>query len=390
MIKKVLTIFVVMIVLLSVRVNGFYSYEKKFTLFKLNRNKIKANYSISYDKTTLTNEDIEMNIAFDKIISIIGDGNNAVVSDDGKTITKTIESNEKNKILIRDEDFNYQEVEYHVDWIDKNPPIITGAEQGKTYNSNVHLEFSDESEITEIYADYYSDSFSIYTGSENFWENERLQMVPATRNSITIYVTNNKKEMEKYNYYMDGVLYATTNKKKYTFTGLELSDTKHHFVVEALDRYGNVLESRETYRNTIPIDRVRFGATDDVEYIAIDGIPETVSDVTVYTWVDGHYEETLQTPYVYYDSDTSVLIALEMKKHKNYTGKYIVYFLINYIGEDGLIKRLDCIGNIMMPSKFSHLYYAGLPNDFTGNSNYYVRCIDAAGNESELNFVLQK
>ena len=49
---------------------------------------------------------------------------------------KIIEANENSKFLIRDEDFNYQEVEYNVNWIDKNPPVISGAENGKIYTND--------------------------------------------------------------------------------------------------------------------------------------------------------------------------------------------------------------------------------------------------------------
>ena len=78
-----------------------------------------------------------------------------------------------------------------------------------------------------------------------------------------------------------------------------------------------------------------------------------------------------------------------MQKHKNYTGKYAVYFSIEYT-ENGQSKKFDCVGNIEMPSKYSATYYSGLPNDFRGDGNYYVRCVDAAGNEKELEFTVQK
>lgn len=388
--RKVILCFCVIVVLLSEVVTAFYSYENTFSIFQLKRNIFPANYTVSYDKTTLTNKDVEVKMEFDKVVSIVGENQNAVLSEDGKNVTKILEANENSKILIRDEDFNYQEVEYDVNWIDKKPPIITGAENGMIYNSDVHLDFTDESGITDIYVDSFNDSFSIYTREENFWQDNLYQMVPATRNSVTIYVMTNKKEMEKYNYYMDGKLYATTNRKEYTFRGLELSDVKHHFVVEALDRDGNVLETRETYRSTVPIDEIRFGNTGGVEYITIAGIPNTAYAVEAYTWVEGHFEETMQMPYIYYDNSTTCLIALEMQNHNNYTGKYIVYFLIKYLADDGTPKTFDCIGNIIMPSEYTPYYYYGVPYDFRNNGNYYVRCIDTAGNESELEFTVQK
>lgn len=388
--RKVLIFFLVIVVLLSSDVNGFYSFEKSFSLFQLKRNIIPANYTVSYDKDSFTNENVELKIEFDKVISILGDNQNAILSEDGKKITKIIEANENSKFLIRDEDFNYQEVEYNVNWIDKNPPVISGAENGKIYNEDVNLTFSDETEIKEIYADYYNNSFSVYKDKGVFLENENFQIIATNRNSITIYVTENKKEMEKYNYYMDGVLYATTHSKSYTFTGLELSDTKHRFVVEALDRYGNVLESKSCTRNTIPMDNIRFWESGGIKYIAIEGIPETTNNVKALTWVDGHYEETLkENNEVQFENPTTIIIPIDIKEYNNYTGAYRIDCKVNYTGENGQAKSFNYTGKVTLPTCYQERYI-GLPNTFTDNGNYYVRCVDSAGNEKELEFVIKK
>ena len=388
--RKVLIFFLVIVILLSSVANGFYNFEKAFSLFQLKRNIVPANYTISYDKDSFTNENVELKIEFDKVISILGDNQNAILSEDGKKITKIIEANENSKFFIRDEDFNYQEVEYNVNWIDKNSPIIIGAENGKIYNEDVNLTFSDETEIKEIYADYYSNSFSIYRDKGVFLENENFQIIAANRNSITIYVTENKKGMEKYNYYMDGVLYATTHSKSYTFTGLELSDTKHRFVVEALDRYGNVLESKSCSRNTIPMDNIRFWESEDIKYIAIEGIPETTTNVKTLVWIDGHYEETLnENNEVQFENPTTIIIAIDRKQYNNYNGAYRIDCKVNYTGENGLAKSFNYTGKVILPTTYKERY-TGLPNTFTDNGNYYVRCVDSAGNEKELEFVIKK
>ena len=355
--RKVLIFFLVIVVLLSSVVNGFYSFEKTFSLFQLRRNIVPANYTVSYDKDSFTNENVELKIEFDKVISILGDNQNAILSEDGKKITKIIEANENSKFLIRDEDFNYQEVEYNVNWIDKNPPVISGAENGKIYNEDVNLTFSDETEIKEIYADYYNNSFSVYRDKGVFLENENFQIIAANRNSITIYVTENKKEMEKYNYYMDGVLYVTTHSKSYTFTGLELSDTKHRFVVEALDRYGNVLESKSCTRNTIPMDNIRFWESGGIKYIAIEGIPETTTNVKALTWVDGHYEETLkENNEVQFENPTTIIIPIDIKEYNNYTGAYRIDCKVNYTGENGQAKSFNYTGKVTLPTSYKDRY----------------------------------
>ena len=388
MLKKVLVIFLIICLEVSTISYGFYNYEKRFYIFKLNRNINPVNYNISYSDDSFTNNDINVKIEFDKIIDIIDKNNDLNLSEDGKTITKTVVSNENKKFLIRDEDFNYKEIEYNINWIDKESPTILGVENEGVYNNDVHLEYSDNTQIKEIYSDYYSNSFDIYTNNQNFEETNNLQIVPATRNSITIYVINNKKEMEKYNYYMDGVLYATTHNKQYTFSGVELSNNNHHFKVEALDRYGNILEYKECNAKTLPIDRIEFALSKStgIKYIALKGVPESVSNVSVNSWVDGFYNETYYSPPISNDSTNSYVTAIVKN---NYSGKYIINFEITYI-ENGISKKFNVLGSVFMPNNYAKADYEGLPNEFKENGNYYVRCTDIAGNESEVEFIIRK
>ena len=117
MIKKVFIIFVIIILLVSYKTYAFYAYEIGFTAFKLNRNIVPVQYKIYYDKTETTNQNVEIVIEFDKTVTIIGDKNGFILSDDGKKCTKNLTSNESGSFKVRDEDFNFQTVDYNVYWI---------------------------------------------------------------------------------------------------------------------------------------------------------------------------------------------------------------------------------------------------------------------------------
>lgn len=387
-VKRIVILFSVILILLTNKVGAYYYYENRFTVFKLNRNNIPANYSISYDKETITNQDVEVKINFDKRVSIIGDNKGLELSEDRKSLSKVLSDNENSKLLIKDEDFNYQEVEYNVNWIDKQPPIITGAENGKTYNNNVHIEYTDNFQISEIYADYYSEDFSIYTDTQDFYETDNMQIIPANKESITAYVLSNTKQMEKYNYYIDGILCATTHEKKFTFTNLNVSDENHHIVVEALDRYGNVLDEKETFQRTLPFSRIDFNYKNSIKYIALKGTPENLTKFTAIAWVWGH-EDSYCNLVPTHDGPNSYVVSLAMGRHKNYSGRYYVKFEMEY-KENEETKQSTIIGSVYMPNKYKLVDYTGLPNDFVENGKYYVRCIDEAGNETELDFVIQK
>lgn len=387
-IKRILTIFSIIFILLTNTVGAYYCYENRFPIFKLNRNNIPANCIISYDKETITNKDVEVKINFDKIISVIGDNKGMELSEDRKSLSKVLSTNENNKLLVRDEDFNYQEVEYNVNWIDKQPPIITGAENGQTYDRNVHLDYTDNCQIAEIYADYYSDEFSIYIDEQDFYETDNMQIIPANKESITAYVLSNTKEMEQYRYYLDGELCATTHDKKYTFTNLSLSDENHHIVVEALDRYGNVLDEKETFQKTRPFSRIEFNYNNSIKYIALKGTPENLTKITALAWVWGH-EDSYCTLVPTHDGPNSYVVSLAMGRHKNYSGRYYVKIEMEY-NEGGDTKQSTIIGSVDMPNKYKPANYKELPNDFMENGKYYVRCTDEAGNETEIDFVVQK
>lgn len=389
MIRKIFLIFIGLIVLLTESVSGFYNYENRFKIFSLNRNISKTNCVVSYDKTTLTKDNVEVKFEFDKIVDIIRNSENTIVSEDGKTITKILKQNEDSKITVRDEDFNYQDIEYKVDWIDNEPPKISGAENGKIYNTNVHLNYTDNYTVKDIYSNYYSDSFSIYADTEDFYETDTVQIVPATKTTITAYVTSNTREMEKYRYYLNGDLYKTTSDKKYTFRGLQES-TNYLIRVEALDRYGNIIDVKETTRKTIPISNVEFSYSWENKYVAIKGVPSSTTKVEVYAWVRGHFDDTYQKVYVLNDSVGSYVTTIGMSNFKNYTGRYVVLFNVFYKESNGSTTKMDVLGTFEMPNKYNSSYYNGLPNDFVYNGNYYVRCIDEVGNESELDFTIQK
>ena len=56
--------------------------------------------------------------------------------------------------------------------------------------------------------------------------------------------------MEKFRYFLNDGLYKTTSDKEYTFKGLK-EETSYEVRVDALDRYGNVIDTRRTIRKTI-------------------------------------------------------------------------------------------------------------------------------------------
>lgn len=384
-IKRIIILCIVFLYIMLLKSYAGYTYENEMSFFRLNRNITKPNYTTTYEKNTWTKEDVLITIKSDKILEILnGDFS---LSNDGKTLTKTVSENEKGTIKIRDEDYNYDEIEYEVSWIDKEPPKIIGANNNGIYNKNLHLEYTDNGEIDEIYVDKYQNRFILYI-PEMFIDEGSIRFLPITKNSITAWVEEHIRGMEKYKYYLNNQLYATTNETKYTFKNLEEMKTGYQIKVEGLDRNNKVIGTQEYTMKTAAFDEAILEKTDTTETVKFVGISDKITRVAYFTWIDGAYDSTLKYKEVNVQNKEAVC-SLNIADFGNRKEKYImhVYF---YYNENGTEKSSIYGGNIDMSKPYTPPETNPSINDFNVNGNYYVRVKDKAGNESEIDFTIQK
>lgn len=71
-------------------------------------------------------------------------------------------------------------------------------------------------------------------------------------------------------------------------------------------------------------------------------------------------------------------------------GKCTISVLVDYEDEQGVAKTMELLGTIYIPNRYNDKAYSGIPYEFTTSGNYYVRCVDENGNESDVDFVIQK
>lgn len=362
-----------------------YSYENEFCLFRLNRNIVKPIYTKIYDKDTWTNEDVLVTINANKVLEIID--SDFKLSKDGKTLTKTVSENEKGIIKVRDEDYNYDEIEYEVSWIDREVPNIIGAENGKTYNTSLNLQYTDNGEIEEIFVDKYDTEFNIYE-KDIFIDSGTERFIPFTKNSITAWVKAHPKGVEKYRYYLNDVLYCTTEDNKYTFEGLEENTYGIKIKVEGLDRNENVIASKEYTMKTGVFENVILEKTDTSEEVKFIGISNKVTKLVCYTWIDGMYDSTLKTEEIEIQNNEAIC-KFDIKDFENLKSNYKMHFYFTY-NSNGSEVHFVYGGNIDMSKTYSELQKNPSVNDFINNGNYYVRVTDKAGNENEIDFIIEK
>lgn len=362
-----------------------YIYENEICLFRLNRNIVKPTYTKIYDKDTWTKEDVLVTINANKVLEIID--SDFKLSKDGKILTKTVSENEKGIIKVRDEDYNFEEIEYEVSWIDREKPNIIGVENGKTYSTSLNLQYTDNGEIEEVFVDKYDTEFDVYV-NDMFIDSGSKRFIPFTKNSITAWVKTHPKGVEKYRYYLNNVLYSTTQENKYTFEGLEENTYGFKVKVEGLDRNEKVIASEEYTMKTGVFENVILDKTDTTEEIKFVGISDKVSKLVCYTWLDGKYDSTLKSEEIRIQ-DGEAICKFDIKDFGNVKSNYKMHFYFTY-NSNGSEVHFVCGANIDMSKPYSELEKTPSINDFINNGNYYVRVIDKAGNENEVDFIIAK
>lgn len=384
-IKKIAIFTILFSFLFIFEVYAGYIYEDEFSLFRLNRNITKPTYTKMYNKDSWTNEDVLITINSDKVLEILD--SDFKLGEDGKTLTKTVTQNEKGKIKVRDEDYNFDEIEYEVSWIDKEVPNIIGAEDGKTYKEGLKVEYTDNGEIEEIFVDKYDTDFSLYT-KDTFTDSGSERFVPYTKNSITAWVKTHPRGVEKYKYYLNGNLYAEINEPKYTFKGLEEIKYGNNILVEGLDRNGNVIASKEYSIKTGIFEDVILEKTDSTEEVKFTGISDVVNKMVCYTWIDGKYDSTLKYKDITIENNEATC-TLDIKDFGNIKTKYKMHFYF-YFNIDNIEKCFIYGGNVHMENPYVEEETNPSVNNFNVDGNYYIRVKDRAGNEKEIDFIIEK
>lgn len=382
--KKIIILICIFLCILVKSYAG-YIYENEFCIFRLNRNIVKPTYTKTYNKETWTKENVLVTINSNKILEIID--SDFKLSKDGKVLTKTVTENEKGIIKVRDEDYNFDEIEYEVSWIDREKPNIIGAEKGKIYNTSLNLQYTDNGEIEEVFVDKYDNEFNLYV-SDMFIDSGINRFIPFTKNSITAWVKEHPKGVQKYRYYLNDVLYYTSKENKYTFEGLEENSYGFKIKVEGLDRNEKVIASKEYTMKTGVFESVILEKTDTSEEVKFIGISDKVGKLVCYTWVDGMYDTTLKSEEIPIQNSEAVC-RFDIKDFKNCKSNYKMHFYFTY-NSNGSEVHFVYGGNIDMSKPYEELPQNPSTNDFINNGNYYVRVTDKAGNENEVDFIIEK
>lgn len=380
-IKKILIFIYLILFLFQNNALAKYNYVYKLTAYSLNRDNSEIEYTINKSETEYTNKDVLLTIKLNKEIEEV-DG--FTISEDNKKLTKLIKENEINTIMLEDFSGNKKEISYNINNIDKEPPEIIGVENNITYNTDLKINYMDNTGIKDVLVDKYSNlSIECYT---DYFDTSFYKGIDVRNNSIYVKIPTHPKNTYNYKYYINDVLKAQTSTNEYTYTGLS-PRTTYTIKVEAVDNNEKVLETVSKEIKTMSFSNISSTKTKDSFSVTIHGIDSNIQDAVGI----GFYE---------YNNQKIIEGKIDSNRNLNFTfsaldltstieeGYYFfhIHLMDKQTGEIVEIISCDIIFGTEYVEKENIIDIYNLKE----NGNYQIIATDLAGNSTEKNIIIKK
>lgn len=385
---RILIITFLIIILLSVNAIAKYNYTYTLNAYNLTRDNSQITYTITKSVTDgeYTNKDVLLTIALNKPVENVSGFN---LSEDRKILTKLLTENESQTIAVEDDFGNIQNIDYCVSNIDKEPPVINGIEGGKTYNTDVAVEYTDNVGIKDIFIDRYSTSLTL-NFHDDYYDASFFKGTDLTDTTATIRVIAHPKNTRTYKYYINNVLKAQTENTEYKFTGLSKA-TSYTIKVEAIDENGNVLATKTRGIKTRLYSKLEGTKSSSGTFsYTVYGLDSSIDKVEAIAFTNNG-NKVFQSPSI--NSDRSVKVTTTAQSITGTLQNGYYYFHLQlYDNEKGGVVETVCF-NV----KFNENFVESTDNsssidvnNLTSNGNYQIIVTDLAGNKSEKTITISK
>ena len=382
-IKNIFIIFILILLILSINIYARYNFTYNLKVFSLSRDNTDITYNITRTENDkkYTNQDVLLTINLNKPIDFVS---GFEISEDGKKLTKLITQNENNTFFVEDISGNRKEITYSVDNIDKILPEILGVEDGKTYNTNMKVSYSDNIGVDEIFVDRYSSlSIAMYP---DYYDTGFYKGINILDKSIEINLKSRPKNTKYYNYYLDGILKGCSENKSFNFTGLT-PGTTYEVTVEALDENKNVIESITKSYKTKYFSSIIGTKKENTFTANISGIDNKVKKLKVTSYCSQNENKKITYPEI--NSDRSINVELNALELTDVLKNGYYYLHIEFFDEDykTLYETVCC--NIMFGTNYIVEEEIDVYN-FNIDGLYQIIVTDLAGNKTEKNIIIEK
>lgn len=237
--EKVVIIFLIMLLCV-----GSISHSKYKNIYNIEAIEIATDieppkYNIKYSTKSFTNKNVKIILEFsEEVLEVEG-----FEKIDKFKYKRVLNKNENKTIQVFDLAKNLVEIEYNVNWIDKNSPKIIGVENNGKYINHKKVNYSDDlSGIKDIKKVFYGQldiGVKKYQITDNYYEIE-IEILRTPKDCgefIFCKVNENIKQINR------------SKNKNFTFR-VPINDNSD-FYVEVLDSNGNKYVSEKINKNNI-------------------------------------------------------------------------------------------------------------------------------------------
>lgn len=382
--KYIICIILFIITLPSSNIYAKYKYTFEKEVISLTRDNNPINFTVTYSETDWTNNDVTITISLDKEVEISNAEDGWILSENNKTIVKTVSENESGTIMVEDLSGNKIEILYEVSNIDKDPPQIIGAQNDGIYNTDVELDYKDNEGIKSIDIDKYGEL--AISCLSHYFDTEKAYGIDINNSSIKVKVTSHPKGTKYYKYYFNEDLYAISENNEFTFLDLNLG-LSGIVRVEAVDKNNNIIETKAVTANTSYFENIIVTKTDTGFTATYYGISNEISKISYAIWNISNHQEGVMWQNAIVDSNRSINISMNFSDFVGTSDIYMVHAYFRnsnnetlYKGEITIQKGKNYIANDNQIDKY-HL---------TQNGNYQIVVEDLAGNITEYNITIEK
>ena len=381
-IKRIFILIMIVIMILEINIYAKYNYKYTLNAFSLNRDSSEIIYEITTSDSDkkYTNKDVLLEINLNKPVETI-DGFG--ISEDRKTLSKTISQNENDTITVEDISGNKKDITYNINNIDKISPEIIGIEDGKTYKTNKNIQYSDNIGIDDIFVDKYSKlSLLIYP---DYYDSNAYKGIDVTKNSIYVDVIAHPKNTRYYLFYLNNILKTKTENSEYKFTELS-SGTNYTVKVEAVDSNGNVLDVKSQTIKTKYFSSINLEKGKDNVKITLNGIDSIVKKAYGVGFIDTNNPKYKD---VSIDSDRKLTVEFSAYEFGNVISNGYYFFHIYLQDINGNTLEVACC-NVIFGTSYNKSSENIDVHNLTKNGNYQIIVTDLAGNKTEKNIIINK
>lgn len=385
---KIITITFLIIMAFSVNVIAKYNYTYTLNAYNLIRDNSKITYTITKNISDeeYTNKDVLLTITLNKPVENVS---GFELSENRKTLTKLLIENESQTITVEDDFGNIQNIDYSVSNIDKEPPQIIGVEDGKTYNTDVKIKYTDNVGIKDIFVEKYSAEL-VLSLHDDYYDTSFFRGTDLTDTTAKIRVIEHPKNTRTYKYYINNELKAQTENTEYKFTGLSKASS-YTIKVEAIDEDGNVLDTKTRGIKTRLYSKLEGikNSSGTFSY-TVYGIDSSIDKVEAISYTNDN-NKSFQFPSINSNRNVTVTVSAQDITGTLQNGYYYFHLLL-YDNEKGGVVDTACFNvkfneNISESSDENSILDV---NNLTSNGNYQIIVTDFAENKTKKLITINK